>query len=50
MFFFTHTDVLCHLLCLHLLLHPLDQNLLLARNAIINVPVVGVERRRDGGG
>jgi len=48
--FFTHTDVLHHLLCLHLHLHPLDQNLLLARDAIINLPVVEVERRRDGGG
>jgi hypothetical protein len=46
----THPDVLHHLLCLHLHLHPLDQNLLLARDAIINPPVVGVKRRRDGGG
>jgi hypothetical protein len=46
----THPDVLHHLLCLHLHLHPLDQNLLLARNAIINPPFVGVKRRRDGGG
>jgi hypothetical protein len=47
----THPDVLRHLLCLHLHLHPLDQNLLLvARDAIINPPVVGVKRRRDGGG
>jgi hypothetical protein len=52
--FLTHPDVLRHLLCLHLHLHlhlhPLDQNLLLARDAIINPPVVGVKRRRDGGG
>jgi hypothetical protein len=48
----THPGVLRHLLCLHLHLHlhPLDQNLLLARDAIINPPVVGVKRRRDGGG
>jgi hypothetical protein len=46
----THPDVLHHLLCLHLHLHPLDQNLLLARDAIINPPAVGVKRRRDGGG
>jgi hypothetical protein len=44
----THPDVLRHLLCLHLHLHPLDLNLLLARDAIINPPVVGVKRRRDG--
>jgi hypothetical protein len=43
--FLTHPDVLRHL---HL--HPLDQNLLLARGAIINPPVVGVKRKRDGGG
>jgi hypothetical protein len=49
-FFLTQTDVLRHLLCLHLHLHPLDQNLLLARDAIINPPVVGVKWRRDGGG
>jgi len=49
-FFLTHTNVLGHLFCLHLYVHPLDQNLLLARDAIINLPVVGVERRRDGGG
>jgi hypothetical protein len=48
--FLTHPDVLHHLLCLHLHLHPLDQNLLLARNAIINPPVVGVKRWRDGEG
>jgi hypothetical protein len=48
----THPEVLHLLLCLHLHLHlhPLDQNLLLARNTIINPPVVGVKRRRDGGG
>jgi hypothetical protein len=46
----THPNVLHHLLCLHLHLHPLDQNLLLARKAIINPPVVGVKRRRDGVG
>jgi len=48
--FLTHPDVLRHLLCLHLHLHPLDQNLFLARDAIINPPVVGVKRRRYGGG
>jgi len=42
--------VLRHLLCLHLHLHPHNQNLLLARDAIINPPVVGVKRRRDEGG
>ena len=36
--FLTHPDVVRHLLCLHLHLHPLDQNLLLARDAIINLP------------
>jgi hypothetical protein len=48
--FLTHPNVLRHLLCLQLHLHPLDQNLLLARDEIINPPVVGVKRRRDGGG
>jgi hypothetical protein len=48
--FLTHLNVLRHLLCLHLHLHPLDPNLLLARDAIINPPAVGVKRRRDGGG
>jgi hypothetical protein len=48
--FLTHPNVLRHLLCLHLHLPPLDQNLLLARDAIINPPVVGVKRRRDGEG
>jgi hypothetical protein len=48
--FLTHPEVLCHLLCLHLQLHPLDQNLLLAHDAIINPPVVGIKRKRDGGG
>jgi hypothetical protein len=47
--FLTHPDVLRHLLCLHLHLHPLDQNLLLARDAIINPPVVGEGWRRVGG-
>jgi hypothetical protein len=46
----THPDILRHLLCLHLQLHPLNQNFLLARDAIINLPVVGVKRRRCGGG
>jgi hypothetical protein len=46
----THPDVLRHILCLHLHLHPLDQNLLHARDAIINPPFVGVKRRRYGGG
>jgi hypothetical protein len=41
---------LLHLLCLHLHLPPLDQNLLLSRDAIVNLPVVGVERTRDEGG
>jgi hypothetical protein len=31
-------------------LPPLDQNLLLSRDAIVNLPVVGVERTRDEGG
>jgi hypothetical protein len=48
--FLTHPNVLHHLLCLHLHLHPLNQNLLLACDAIINPPVVGGKRRRDGGG
>jgi hypothetical protein len=50
--FFDPPHVLRHLLFLHLHLHlhPLDQNLLLARDAIFNLPVVGVKRRRDGGG
>jgi hypothetical protein len=46
----THPNVLHPLICLHLYLNPLDQNLLLARDAIINLPVVEVKRRRDGGG
>jgi hypothetical protein len=46
----THLDVIHHFLCLHLHLHPLDQNLLLTRDAINNPPVMGVKRRRDGGG
>jgi len=46
----THPDVLRYLLCIHLHLHPLNQNLLLARDAIINLSVVWVKRRRDGGG
>jgi hypothetical protein len=40
---------LLHLLCLHVHLPPLDQNLLLSLNAIVNLPVVGVERTRDEG-
>jgi len=43
-------DVLLLLLCQHIHLPPLDQNLLVVRNAIIiNLPVVEVKRRRDGG-
>jgi len=30
--------------------HPLEQDLLLARDVIIDLPVVGVERMRDEGG
>ena len=45
-----HPDVLLHLLCQHIHLNPLDQNLLVVRDAIINLPVVEVKRRRDGGG
>jgi hypothetical protein len=37
-------------LCLPFHLPPLDQNLLFTRDAIINLPVVEVKRRRDGGG
>ena len=43
-------DNLFHLLCLHLHLPPLDQNLFLSRDTIVNLPVVGVERTRDEGG
>jgi len=42
--------LLLHLLCLNVHHHPLEQDLLLARDAIINLPVVEVKRRRDGGG
>jgi hypothetical protein len=45
-----HPDILLHLLCQHIHLNPLDQNLLVVRDAIINLPVVEVKRRRDGGG
>jgi len=45
-----HPDVLLHLLSQHIHLPPLDQNLLVIREAIINLPVVEVKRRRDGGG
>ena len=45
-----HPDVLLHVLCLHIHLPPLWHNLLVAHNAIINLPVVEVERTRDGGG
>ncbi len=45
-----HPDVLLHLLCQHIHLNPLDQNLLVVRDAILNLPVVEVKRRRDGGG
>ncbi len=45
-----HPNVLLHLLCQHIHLNPLDQNLLVVRDAIINLPVVEVKRRRDGGG
>jgi hypothetical protein len=31
-------------------IHPLQQTLFVARDAIINLPVVEVKRRRDGGG
>jgi len=45
-----HPDVLLHLLSQHIHLPPLDQNLLVIRDAIINLPVVEVKRRRDRGG
>jgi hypothetical protein len=45
-----HPDDLLHPLCRNIHLPPLDQNLILARDAIINLPVVEVKRRRDGGG
>jgi hypothetical protein len=46
-----HPDVLLNLLCQHIHLPPLDQNLLLVVCvAIINLPVVEVKRRREGGG
>jgi hypothetical protein len=35
-----HPDVLFHLLCQHIHLPPLDENLLVVRDAIINLPVV----------
>jgi hypothetical protein len=43
-------DILLHLLCQHIHLPHLNQNLLVVRNAIINLPVVEVKRRRDHGG
>jgi hypothetical protein len=45
-----HPNVPLHLLCQHIHLNPLDQNLLVVHDAIINLPVVEVKRRRDGGG
>ena len=45
-----HPNVLLHLLCQHIHLNPLNQNLLVVCDAIINLPVVEVKRRRDGGG
>jgi len=42
--------LLLHLLCLNVHHHPLEQDLLLAHDAIIDLPVVEVERMRDGGG
>jgi hypothetical protein len=45
-----HPDVLLHLLSQHIHLPPLDQNLLVVRDTIINLPFVEVKRRRDGGG
>jgi len=42
--------LILHLLCLNVHHHPLEQDLLLARDVIINLPVVEVKRRRDGGG
>ena len=36
-----HPDVLLHLLCQHIHLNPLNRNLLVVRDAIINLPVVG---------
>jgi hypothetical protein len=40
-----HPNVLLHLLCQHIHLPPLDQNLLVVHDAIINLPVVEVKRR-----
>jgi hypothetical protein len=45
-----HPNVLLHLLCQHIHQPPLNQILLLTRDAIINLLVVGVKMRRDGGG
>jgi hypothetical protein len=45
-----HPNDLLHPLCQNIHLPPLDQNLILACDAIINLPVVEVKRRRDGGG
>jgi hypothetical protein len=45
-----HPDLLLHLLCQHIRLNPLDQNLIVVHDAIINLPVVEVKRRRNGGG
>ena len=42
--------LLLHLLCLNVHHPPLEQDLLLARDAIIDRPVVEVERTRDEGG
>ena len=41
---------MANLLCLHLRIHPLEQNLLLTRDAIIIRPVVEVETMREEGG
>jgi hypothetical protein len=55
-FFQNNADrqILAHLLrflCLrHPCIHPLQQNLILARAVIVNLPVVEVERTRDEGG
>ena len=45
-----HPDDLLHPLFRNIHLPLLDQNLILARDTIINLPVVEVKRRRDGGG
>ena len=45
-----HPNVLLHLLCQQIHMLPLDQNLLVAHDEIINQPVVEVERTMDAGG